>query len=100
MSQRDAYAVDVEIRFDPRACDSMTPVFRMVGLPDAAVRESRERIRVAIKNCDFFPIHVPVTFHVGCRDEPLRLGLPNNSKREGRKSERFHRRGDYLAATA
>ena len=30
----------------------------MVGLPDAAVRESRERIRAAINNCGFFfPIH-------------------------------------------
>ena len=26
----------------------------IVGLPDAAVRESRERIRAAISNCGFF----------------------------------------------
>ncbi len=33
------------------------PTFDIVGLPDAAVRESRERIRAAIKNCGFdFPM--------------------------------------------
>jgi magnesium chelatase family protein len=29
------------------------PQMQMVGLPDAAVRESRERVRAAIKNCGF-----------------------------------------------
>ena len=33
------------------------PAFDVVGLPDAAVRESRERVRAAIKNCGFkFPV--------------------------------------------
>lgn len=33
------------------------PSFDVVGLPDAAVRESRERVRAAIKNCGFeFPM--------------------------------------------
>ncbi|PWL48945.1 MAG: magnesium chelatase [Clostridiales bacterium] len=33
------------------------PAFDIVGLPDAAVRESRERIRAAVKNCGFeFPM--------------------------------------------
>ena len=33
------------------------PVFDIVGLPDAAVKESRERVRAAIKNCNLkFPI--------------------------------------------
>ncbi len=32
------------------------PVFEIVGLPDTAVKESRERIRAAVKNCGFpFP---------------------------------------------
>ena len=32
------------------------PAFDIVGLPDAAVKESRERVRAAIKNCGFaFP---------------------------------------------
>ena len=29
------------------------PAFDIVGLPDAAVKESRDRIRAAIKNCGF-----------------------------------------------
>jgi magnesium chelatase family protein len=33
------------------------PAFSVVGLPDAAVRESRERVRAALANCDFeFPL--------------------------------------------
>lgn len=33
------------------------PAFSMVGLPDAAVREARERVRAAIVNCGFeFPL--------------------------------------------
>ena len=54
----DAYVVDVEVDLTPRAGDSLTPAFTMVGLPDAAVRESRERIRAAINNCGgFFPFY-------------------------------------------
>src|SRR6266852_6651175 len=34
------------------------PAFTMVGLPDASVRESRDRVRSAIRNSDFeFPPH-------------------------------------------
>lgn len=33
------------------------PAFEIVGLPDAAVRESRDRVRAAVKNCGFdFPL--------------------------------------------
>ncbi len=33
------------------------PAFEVVGLPDAAVRESRERVRAAMKNCGYeFPV--------------------------------------------
>ena len=40
-------------------CDlsSGLPAFTVVGLPDAAVNEARERVRSAIKNCGFtFPV--------------------------------------------
>jgi len=40
-------------------CDlsSGLPTFTIVGLPDAAVNEARERVRAAIKNCGFsFPV--------------------------------------------
>ncbi len=39
--------VDVEVDFNPRAG---IPAFTIVGLPDTAVKESRERVRAAIKN--------------------------------------------------
>ena len=33
------------------------PAFEVVGLPDAAVKESRDRVRAAMKNCGFdFPV--------------------------------------------
>ncbi|MBS6367668.1 MAG: ATP-binding protein, partial [Clostridiales bacterium] len=33
------------------------PGFEIVGLPDAAVKEARERVRAAIKSCGFsFPV--------------------------------------------
>jgi magnesium chelatase family protein len=54
----DAYVVDAEVDLTPRAGDNAAPIFTTVGLPDAAVRESRERIRAAINNSGFFfPIH-------------------------------------------
>ncbi len=43
----DGCIVDVEVDFNPRAS---IPVFIIVGLPDTAVKESRERVRSAIKN--------------------------------------------------
>ena len=44
----NAYLVDVEI-------DLMRgmPSFDIVGLPDAAVKESRDRVRAALKNCGY-----------------------------------------------
>lgn len=42
----DAYLIEVEVDISPAL-----PSFTIVGLPDAAVRESIERVRAAIKNC-------------------------------------------------
>jgi magnesium chelatase family protein len=42
----DAYLVEVEVDIS-----AGNGIFMTVGLPDAAVRESRERIKSAIKNC-------------------------------------------------
>lgn len=42
----DAYMIEVEVDLS-----SALPGFTIVGLPDAAVRESIERVRAAIKNC-------------------------------------------------
>src|SRR3982751_91713 len=51
----DADLVDIEVDLTPARGESdQTPTVTIVGLPDAAVRESRERIRAAITNCGFF----------------------------------------------
>ncbi len=51
----DAELVEVEVDLAPRQGDSQhETIVTMVGLPDLAVRESRERIRSAITNCGFF----------------------------------------------
>lgn len=48
----DAYVVEVETH-----CEKNIPGFTIVGLPDNAVRESKERVAAAIKNCGKkFPI--------------------------------------------
>ncbi len=48
----DAYIVEVETHLE-----GQLPYFAMVGLPEGAVRESRERVNAAIKNSDFrFPL--------------------------------------------
>jgi magnesium chelatase family protein len=47
----DAHLIDVEVDFAMSAREDAT--FSMVGLPDAAVRESRDRVRSAIKNSGF-----------------------------------------------
>ena len=49
----EAYAVQVEVDVS-----FGMPMFTMVGLPDASVRESRDRVRSAIRNSGFeFPPH-------------------------------------------
>jgi magnesium chelatase family protein len=47
----DAHIIDVEVDFSQIKLDQEQ--FHTVGLPDAAVRESRDRVRSAIKNSGF-----------------------------------------------
>ena len=48
----DAYLLDVEVDISLGL-----PVFSIVGLPDLAVKESRDRVRAAIKNIGLdFPV--------------------------------------------
>ncbi|GBD40114.1 Competence protein ComM [bacterium HR37] len=48
----DAYLVEVEVDIA-----SGFPQFSTVGLPEGAVRESKERVKAAIKNCGYnFPL--------------------------------------------
>lgn len=44
----DPYQVEVEVDIS-----NGLPVFNIVGLADAAISESRERVKAAIKNCGF-----------------------------------------------
>src|ERR1051325_10701131 len=55
----DADLVEVEVDLTPvRGESDSSPSVTIVGLPDAAVRESRERIRAAVNNSAFFfPFH-------------------------------------------
>ena len=55
----DALIVDIEVNLQPVAKETEgSPPFTIVGLPDTAIRESRERIRAAITNSRyFFPFH-------------------------------------------
>lgn len=47
----DGYRVEIEA-----SAETGLPSFDMVGLPDTAVRESRDRVKSALKNCGFkFP---------------------------------------------
>ncbi len=55
----DALIVDIEVNLQPVKGEAdSAPTVLIVGLPDTAIRESRERIRAAITNSSFFfPFH-------------------------------------------
>ncbi|WP_312693444.1 YifB family Mg chelatase-like AAA ATPase [Caproiciproducens sp.] len=60
----DAFIVSVEADISVGL-----PGFDVVGLPDAAVKESRDRVRSAMKNCGFqFPVH-KITVNLGPADK-------------------------------
>jgi magnesium chelatase family protein len=77
----DAYIVEVEVD----VAYAFKPFFNIVGLPDIAVRESRERIRAALRNCGLdFPGSKGVTINLAPADIrkegssfdlPMALGL-------------------------
>src|SRR5579859_5159159 len=59
------YGIDaniIEVEVDVSGIKINEDRFHTVGLPDAAVRESRERIRAALKNCgyDVPPTHITI----------------------------------------
>jgi magnesium chelatase family protein len=47
----DAHLIDVEVDYSGQVLEK--ELFSMVGLPDAAVRESRDRVKAAIRNSGF-----------------------------------------------
>ena len=86
----DAYPVQIEIDVS-----FGLPNFTMVGLPDATVRESRDRVRAAIRNSGFeFPSH-RITVNLAPADVrkagssfdlPIALGLLATSGQLSRRS--------------
>jgi magnesium chelatase family protein len=80
----DSYPVDVEVDISPGL-----PQFLTVGLPDVAVKESKDRIKAAIKNSGYkFPRnHVTVNLApADIRKEgtgfdlPIAVGIPGYTK--------------------
>ena len=79
-------AFPVEVESD---ISSGLPAFEIVGLPDAAVKESRDRVRSALKNCGFdFPVS-RITMNLAPADKrkegpiydlPLLLSLLKSSR--------------------
>src|SRR3989475_9620307 len=50
------YGIDaniIEVEVDVSGVKTNEDHFHTVGLPDAAVRESRDRVRAALKNCGY-----------------------------------------------
>jgi len=65
----DADLVDIEVDLTPARGEGENPsAVTIVGLPDAAVRESRERIRAAITNCAFFFPFQKITINLAPAD--------------------------------
>jgi len=61
----DAYLVETEVDVGSGRMNE----FNVVGLPDIAVKESRERIKAALKNCGFdFPSPLGVTVNLAPAD--------------------------------
>src|SRR5260370_2960598 len=80
----DANLVDIEVDLTPVRGESDPPTVIIVGLPDLAVRESRERIRAAIANCGYFFPFQKITINLAPAnvrkprasfDLPISLGL-------------------------
>lgn len=60
----DAYVVEVEAHLTR----AQLPKFRTVGLPEGAVKESKERVRSAIRNSDFYFPRKHVTINLAPAD--------------------------------
>src|ERR1700686_5162027 len=77
----DAYLVEVEVDVGSGRMGD----FNVVGLPDIAVKESRERVKAALRNCGFdYPPYEAVTVNLApadirkegsAFDLPMALGL-------------------------
>ena len=66
----DAHRVDVEVALRPAGLEAK---WFTVGLPDLAVKESQQRVRVAMGNCGYYIPNRTVTVNLG----------PGNLRKEG-----------------
>lgn len=66
----DAHRVDVEVALRHAGVE---PKWFTVGLPDTAVKESQQRVRVAMGNCGYYIPHRTITVNLG----------PGNLRKEG-----------------
>jgi magnesium chelatase family protein len=64
----DALIVDIEVNLQPARGEGDQPNVIIVGLPDTAVRESRERIRAAINNSGYFFPFLKTTINLAPAD--------------------------------
>src|SRR5215471_17840433 len=83
------YGIDaniIEVEVDVSGIKTPEDRFQTVGLPDAAVRESRERIRSALKNCgyDVPPTHITINL------------APADMKKEGSGFDLPKELGEYV----
>jgi magnesium chelatase family protein len=65
------YGIDasiIEVEVDVSAMRTMEDNFQTVGLPDAAVRESRQRIRAALRNCGYEVPQTHITINLAPAD--------------------------------
>ena len=69
----DAHIIDVEVDFS--GVPQKEETFNTVGLPDAAVRESRDRVRSAIKNSGFDLPPTRITINLAPADLKEERGL-------------------------
>ena len=81
------YGIDasiIEVEVDVSGIKTNEDYFHTVGLPDAAVRESRDRVRAALKNCgyDIPPTHITINLapadirkEASGFDLPMALGI-------------------------
>jgi magnesium chelatase family protein len=74
----------IEVEVDVSGIKQNEDRFHTVGLPDAAVRESRDRVRAALKNCDYDIPPTDITINLAPADirkegsgfdQPMALGI-------------------------
>ena len=84
------YGIDaniIEVEVDVSGVKTNEDHFHTVGLPDAAVRESRDRVRAALKNCGYDIPLDPHNHQFGARrhsQRRLRLRFADGARNPGR----------------